>query len=185
MTVYRDAAHCIARVLSIETNDGTKKAGWQSKYEAPGWPEMKSAGSGLSSEERLTQDSMTRALLRRGLSPGQWHALVARRSVNNMEVKESAQWLADNATGPATRRFKKCTIAAWIMPKRSASQKSTRTLPDEFYLISSWDDEGRPEGTLRRWKSVTERWLNNQVSDAHYAVEQLLLDNNLKIDEVA
>lgn len=185
MTVYRDAAHCIARVLSIETNDGTKKAGWQSKYEAPGWPEVKSAGSGLSSEERLTQDSMTRALLRRSLSPRQWHALVAKRSINDMEVAVSAQWLADNAAGPASRRFKKCAIAAWIKPKRAASQRSTRTLPDEFYAISSWDDDGRPEGTLRRWKSLTERWLNTQISDAHNAVEQLLQDNGLKIDEAA
>lgn len=185
MTVYRDAAHCIARVMSIETNDGTTKSGWQMKYQAPGWPETRKAGSGLSDEERLTQDSMTRALLHRELSAAQWHSLVARRSINDMEVAQSIHWLAANATTPASNTFRMKAVTAWVLPKRSQSQKSTRSLPDEFYLISSWDEEGRPEGTLRRWKSITDKWLNSQINDAHNEVERLLQDNGLKIDEAA
>ena len=64
MSIYRDAGHCIARCMSIETNDGTAKSGWQMKYQS-GFPEERGSGSGLSAEERLTQDAMTRHLLHR------------------------------------------------------------------------------------------------------------------------
>src|SRR5690554_1946412 len=101
MSVYRDAGHCIARCMSIETNDGTAKAGWQMKYQAPGWPEIVSSGSGLSPEERLTQDAMTRGMLHRELTDLQWHALVAKYSINDREVAESVRWLIPHVVSPA------------------------------------------------------------------------------------
>ena len=65
MSVYRDAAHCISRVMSIEIHDGTKKASWQRKYKATFDDELLtgSVSDELSPEERLTQDSMTRSTI--------------------------------------------------------------------------------------------------------------------------
>lgn len=184
MTVYRDAGHCIARIMSIETNDGTVKSGWQSAYQS-GWPEAIQKGSGLSAQERLTQDSMTRALIHRNLKPAQWHALVARRSINNREVAEAIRWLSHRVTTPAHDKFRIRAVTAWVLPKRSTGQQSTRVLPESFYLLHTWDDSGRPEGTLRRWKWECDKWLNTQMIEAHNEVERILQEAGLKIDEAA
>lgn len=184
MTVYRDAGHCIARIMSIETNDGTVKSGWQSAYQS-GWPEARQKGSGLSAQERLTQDSMTRALMHRHLKPVQWHALVARRSINNREVAEAIRWLSHRVTTPAHDKFRIRAVTAWVLPKRATGQQSTRALPESFYLLHTWDDSGRPEGTLRRWKWECDKWLNTQMIEAHNEVERILQEAGLKIDEAA
>ena len=182
--IYRDAGHCIARVMSIETNDGTAKAGWQMRYQS-GFPETRGEGSGLSAEERLTQDAMTRGMLHRELSPAQWYALVARRSINNAEVMEAIHWLSRNAVTPAHQLFRLKAVTAWVMSKLSNGQRSTRSLPDAFYVLHTWDNDGTPDGTLRRWKCVTDKWLNNQQADAYEAVERLLVEYRLKVGEAA
>ena len=182
--IYKDAGHCIARVMSIETNDGTAKAGWQMRYQS-GFPEERGVGSGLSAEERLTQDAMTRGMLHRELSPAQWYALVARRSINNAEAMEAIHWLSRNAVTPAHQLFRLKAVTAWVMPKLSNGQKSTRSLPDAFYVLHTWDNDGTPDGTLRRWKCVTDKWLNERYRDAHESVERLLVEYCLKADEAA
>lgn len=176
MTVYRDAGHCIARVMSIETNDGTAKAGWQMKYRAPGWPEVALPGSGLSPEERLTQDAMTRGMLRRELADLQWHALVAKYSINDREVADSVRWLIPRVTSPAHHLFVTKAVTAWAVPRR---------LPEGFYVLHSWDADGTPESTLRRWRGGVYKWLNARVDDAHKRVEGLLKDQGLLIGEAA
>lgn len=92
MSVYRDAAHCISRVMSIEIHDGIKKASWQRTYKATFDDEL-SGGSlrdDLSPEERLTQDSMTRATLKRALPEIQWQALMGKYSINRNEVRAAS-----------------------------------------------------------------------------------------------
>jgi hypothetical protein len=170
--------------MSIETNDGTAKAGWQMRYQS-GFPEERGVGSGLSAEERLTQDAMTRGMLHRELSPAQWYALVARRSINNAEVMEAIHWLSRNAVTPAHQLFRLKAVTAWVMPKLSSGQNSTRSLPDAFYVLHTWDNDGTPDGTLRRWKCVTDKWLNERYRDAHESVERLLVEYCLKADEAA
>tara|TARA_R110002124_G_scaffold85350_2_gene221412 strand:+ start:3206 stop:3724 length:519 start_codon:yes stop_codon:yes gene_type:complete len=172
--------------MSIETNDGTAKSGWQMRYVPPGYPELPpNPPSGLSAEERLTQDAMTRGMLHRELTRAQWFALVARRSINNAEVVEAINWLSHNAVTPAHHLFRLKAVTAWVMPKRADGQTSTRSLPDAFYVLHSWDNDGTPEGTLRRWKCVTDKWLNESYRDAHEAVERLLVDHCLKVGEAA
>lgn len=175
MTVYRDAAQAIARVMSIETIDGTAIAEWQKHYQA-GWPELRGKGCGLTSSERLAQDSMTRALLHRELRPVVWHALVAGFSINDMEVAESVRWLAPRIESPAHHLFRlKCTTA-WARPKKrgTTGQKTSTSLPDAFYELHTWDNNGTPEGTLRRWRAVTKRWLDDRVADGFQDVGQIL-----------
>lgn len=175
MTVYRDAAHCISRVMSIEIHDGTKKADWQRRYK-PGFDDelpRDSVEDGLSPEERLTQDSMTRALLKRSLPEIQWQALVGKYSINQNEVRDAAGYLTARVVSPAHRLFKTKCVMAWIVPERR------RGLPESFYVLHSWDADGTPERTLRRWRSITKRWLDDQVSAAHLTVEALLEEGGL------
>ena len=149
--VYRDVAHVVARVMSIEAIDGTSKPSWQSRY-VSGWPEVRSGGESLSDAERLAQDSMTRAVLHRELPAAAWNVLMAKYSINDHEVVRAVQWLTSRVESPAHHLFKmKCTTA-WAIPKR---------LPSEFYVLHTWDADGVPESTLRRWRVVTRRWLED------------------------
>ena len=172
MTVYRDAGHCIARVMSIETNTCTAQSAWQRRYQ-PGYTELPGEGCGLSAEERLAQDAMVRALLHRDLPKVQWHALVAKYSINNHEVADSVRWLIREVATPAHHLFKMKAVTAWAVPRR---------LPDAFYVLHSWDNDGTPDYTLRRWRRNLFRWLDDQVSEAHASVETLLDQYKLVID---
>lgn len=173
MAVYRDAAHCIARVMSIETNTLTAQAAWQRRYQSGFVGEVKGS-SGLSAEERLAQDAMVRALLRRKLSKVQWHAIVARYSINDLEVAESIRHLVIAVETPAHHLFKMKSVAAWAVPTR---------FPAAFYVLHSWDNEGTPERTLRRWRSGVYRWLHARVDEAHVVVEGVLQECGLLNDD--
>jgi hypothetical protein len=184
MSVYRDAAHAISRIMCIETIDGTKKASWQSKYQsgfvdgcAPANP------CPLSESERLTQDSMTRAAIHRALSPELWHALVAKYSINDVEVAESVRYLIPRVVTPAHTLFKMKCVTAWAIPKKRGVQEGVKTsrqgLPDAFYDVNSWDADGTPEGSLRRWKHITMGWLNGRVDQAFQQVTSVLEEKGL------
>lgn len=186
MTVYRDTAQALARVMSIETIDGTAIAMWQKQYQA-GWPELRGKGSGLSSSERLTQDCMTHALLRRELPAVAWHALVAGFSINDLEVAESVRWLVPRVVSPAHTMFKMKCVTAWARPKRrgTTGHKTSTRLPDGFYDLHTWDSSGTPEGTLRRWRAVTKGWLDDRVSEGFAASGQILLRQGLLMTNAA
>jgi hypothetical protein len=68
---------------------------------------------------------------------------------------------------------------AWMIPERRNG------LPSSFYVLHSWDAEGTPERTLRRWRSITKAWLDDKVTAAHFAVEALLEERCLLFKEVA
>ena len=162
--VYRDAGHCIARTMSIETNDSTAKAAWQLKYKS-GYPELPGEGSGLSAQERLTQDAMTRAMLHRYLTEWEWNCLLARFSINDNEVKQAVGWIIPRIESPAHYLFITKAVTAWAIPKR---------LPEAFYVLHSWDNDGTPERTLRRWKKQIHDALHGHVSSAYAQTERLM-----------
>lgn len=175
MGVYRDVGHVIARVMSIETIDGTKKAGWQQRYQ-PGFPESRQGGEGLSVQERLTQDSMTRAALHRELPELAWQVLVAKYSINDVEVAQAVHWLVPRVSCPAHHLFRMKCVTAWAIPRR---------LPEAFYQLQTWDVDGTPEGTLRRWRSVMKQWLEGQVNEAFKAALPILECRGLIDQEAA
>ncbi len=164
MGVYRDVGHVIARVMSIDTIDGTKKAAWQAQYQA-GFPESRGSGEGLSEQERLTQDSMTRAALHRELPELSWQVLVAKYSISDAEVAKAVHWLVPRVVCPAHHLFRMKCVTAWAIPRR---------LPEAFYQLHTWDADGTPEGTLRRWRAVTKQWLEAQVTEAFRQAEPVL-----------
>lgn len=174
--IYRDEHHCIARIMSIETNDGTKKSGWQMKYTPPGWRELPQYSSGLSADERLTQDSMTRHMLHRELSELHWNALVAKYSINDLEVAEAIRWLIPRVESTAHRLFVTKAVTAWAIPRR---------LPQAFYVLHTWDCDGTPDRTLRRWRSSVYKWLDSAVDDAFAAAGKALKESGLLIDRAA
>lgn len=190
MSVYRDAGHAVSRIMSIETIDGTKKSSWQSQYSS-GFVEGVGPANPcpLSDGERLTQDSMTRGMIHRSLAPDLWHALVAKYSINDVEVIESVRYLIPRAVTPAHHLFRMKCVTAWAVPKKRGVQEGAKTsrkgLPDAFYDVNSWDTDGTPEGSLRRWKHITFGWLNGRVDEAFRQVTSLLEENALIEREAA
>lgn len=183
MSVYRDSGHAIARIMSIETIDGTKKSSWQDQYQS-GWPDGPQAANPcpLSTTERLAQDSMTRSGIHEGLDRVLWFTLVARYSINLVEVDEAVRYLIPRVVAPAHLLFKSKCVTAWAVPqKKGASNVKTsrRGLPDAFYLINTWDADGTPEGTLYRWKSICMKWINGNLSRAHREATAILEEKGL------
>lgn len=180
--IYRDAAHAIARVMSIETIDGTQKADWQRQYSA-GFVEGEVAANPcpLSTAERLAQDSMTRSRLHQQLSPVLWAVLVAKYSINQVEVAEAVRFLVPRVATPAHQLFRMKSVTAWAIPQKRGQKGAKRTsgLPDAFYDVNSWDTDGAPESTLRRWRQVTTRWLEERVDEAFREVHAVLEGNGL------
>lgn len=177
MSAYKDAGHCISRVMSIDAHDGTAKPAWQNRYKATADDELLGSrlDDGLSPAERTTQDAMTRSMLKRELAAIQWHALVGKYSINETEVQDAARYLVPRVVSPAHHLFKTKCVMAWMVPERR------RGLPTSFYQIHTWDADGTPDRTLRRWRSTTSRWLDDQVSAAHLAVESLLEQHGLLV----
>lgn len=176
MGIYRDTGHVIARIMSVETIDGTAKAGWQQRYQA-GFPESRQgSGAGLSEAERLTQDCMTRAALHRELPELAWQVLVAKYSINDAEVARAVHWIIPRVECPAHHLFKLKCVTAWAIPRR---------LPAAFYQLHTWDADGTPEGTLRRWRAVMKRWLEDRVNDAFVLAEPILAERGLIESEAA
>lgn len=186
--IYRDAEHAIARIMSIETIDGTQKADWQRRYEA-GYQEEPPAANPcpLTASERLAQDAMTRAMLHRELKPEHWSVLVAKYSINQKEVAEAVHYLVPRAVTPAHYLFRIKCVAAWAIPQKRGQQgiKRSSGLPDAFYEINSWDTDGTPESTLRRWRQVTLRWLEDMVSGAIREANGVLLENGMLMEIAA
>ncbi|CAE6906469.1 MULTISPECIES: hypothetical protein [Pseudomonas] len=188
MSVYRDAAHAIARIMAIETIDGTKKAAWQRQYE-PGFAEEPPASNPcpLSDSERLTQDSMTRSRLHKELSPVLWAVLVAKYSINDIERAQAVHYLVPRVVTPAHHLFRMKAVTAWAIPQMRGQKGAKRSsgLPDSFYELSSWDADGTPESTLRRWRVAVNRWLESQVDDAFADVTRVLQGSNLILKAAA
>jgi hypothetical protein len=169
MGVYRDVGHAVARVMSIETIDGTKKQGWQSLYRS-GFPETRSGCSGLSTQERLAQDAMTRAALHRELPDLAWRLLVAKYSINDIEVAQAVHWIVPRTPGASHHLFRMKCVTAWAIPRR---------LGPAFYELHTWDADGTPERTLRRWRGETKRWLEVQLTIAFSLATPILQSGGL------
>lgn len=175
--IYRDAAHAIARIMSIETIDGTQKADWQRQYSA-GFVEGEATANPcqLSNSERLAQDSMTRSRIHKELSQELWAVLVAKYSINQAEVVDAVRYLVPRVSTPAHYLFRMKSVTAWAIPQKRGQKGAKRSagLPDSFYDVNSWDTDGTPESTLRRWRQVTNRRLEDLVDQAFREVNSVL-----------
>ncbi len=186
--IYRDAAHAVARIMSIETIDGTKKASWQRQYSA-GFVDGEALPNPcqLSDSERMAQDSMARSRVHRELSPVLWAVLVAKFSINQVEVAEAVHFLVPRVVTPAHHLFRMKAVTAWAIPQKRGQQgvKRSSGLPDAFYDVNTWDTDGTPESTLRRWRLVTGRWLEDQVDEAFRQVSSVLGESGLLQEHAA
>ena len=86
--VYRNEQHAIIRAMAVDSISTCKPSQWQSQYSS-GYVEdltkKHSETESLSANDRLTQDSMTRARIHRNTSQSAFYAVVAKYGADEQE----------------------------------------------------------------------------------------------------
>lgn len=88
LAIYRDEQHAIIRAMAVDSISTCKPSQWQSQYSS-GYVEdltkKHSETESLSANDRLTQDSMTRARIHRNTSQSAFYAVVAKYGADEQE----------------------------------------------------------------------------------------------------
>ncbi len=156
MAMYKDVMGTLVRVLAADNIDNSTKQSWQKLIDAD--LRQGGAGSTLSVRDKFDYDCCLYALLHRQLDPAQWDVLVAKYSTHKANKVAAIGRLVARTTSPAPQLFIYKALTAWAIPKLKGIQAGKRStdmivLPAEFYDINTWDVEGKPESTRRRWKT--------------------------------
>ena len=156
MAMYKDVMGTLVRVLAADNIDNSTKQSWQKLIDA----DLRQGGTGstLSVRDKFDYDCCLYALLHRQLEPAQWDVLVAKYSTHKANKVAAIGRLVARTTSPAPQLFIYKALTAWAIPKLRGVQVGKRStdmivLPAEFYDMNSWDTEGKPESTRRRWKT--------------------------------
>ncbi|SFU97866.1 hypothetical protein [Pseudomonas sp. OV546] len=156
MAMYKDVMGTLVRVLAADNIDNSTKQSWQKLIDA----DLRQGGTGstLSVRDKFDYDCCLYALLHRQLEPAQWDVLVAKYSTHKGNKVNAIGRLVARMVSPAPHLFIYKALTAWAIPKLKGIQVGKRStdmivLPAEFYDMNSWDVEGKPESTRRRWKT--------------------------------
>ena len=156
MAIYKDVMGTLVRVLAADNIDNSTKQSWQKLIDA----ELRSGGqgAGISVRDKFDYDCCLYALLHRELAPAQWDVLVAKYSTHKANKVGAIGRLVTRIISPAPQLFTYKAVTAWAIPKLRGVQDRKRStdmivLPAEFYDMNTWDLEGKPESTRRRWKT--------------------------------
>jgi len=88
LAVYRNEQHAIIRAMAVDSISTCKPSQWQSQYSS-GYVEdltkTHTETESLSANDRLTQDSMTRARIHRNTSQSAFYAVVAKYGADEQE----------------------------------------------------------------------------------------------------
>lgn len=156
MAMYNDVMSTLVRVLAADNIDNSTKQSWQKLIDA----DLRQGGTGstLSVRDKFDYDCCLYALLHRQLDAAQWDVLVAKYSTHKANKVGAIGRLVARMVSPAPQLFIYKSLTAWAIPKLKGVQVGKRStdmivLPAEFYDMNSWDVEGKPESTRRRWKT--------------------------------
>lgn len=156
MGIYKDVMGTLVRVLAADNIDNSTKQSWQKLIDAD--LRLGGNGSSISVRDKFDYDCCLYALLHRELESGQWDVLVAKYSTHKANKVAAIGRLVSRTTSSAPQLFVYKALTAWAIPKLRGIQTGKRStdmivLPAEFYDMNSWDTEGKPESTRRRWRT--------------------------------
>jgi hypothetical protein len=115
--VYRNEQHAIIRAMAVDSIPSCKPAQWQSQYSS-GYVEdltkKHSEVDSLSANDRLTQDSMTRARIHRNTSQSAFYAVVAKYGADEQERANAVNELVKAVVcDGVSDDFKRLIIWTW------------------------------------------------------------------------
>ena len=88
LAVYRNEQHAIIRAMAVDSISTCKPAQWQTQYSSGYVEDLTKKHSeieSMSANDRLTQDSMTRARIHRNTSQSAFYAVVAKYGADEQE----------------------------------------------------------------------------------------------------
>ncbi|MBC8877897.1 hypothetical protein [Pseudomonas cerasi] len=156
MGIYKDVMGTLVRVLAADNIDNSTKQSWQKLIDAD--LRLTGNGSSISVRDKFDYDCCLYALLHRELESAQWDVLVAKYSTHKANKVAAIGRLVSRTTSPAPQLFIYKALTAWAIPKLRGVQTGKRStdmivLPAKFYDMNTWDTEGKPESTRRRWRT--------------------------------
>lgn len=173
--IYRDGQHAMIRAAAVDTISTSKPAEWQQQYHS-GFVDSLTARAeteSLPPADRLAQDSMTRALIKRTVKRAAFYAMVAKYSANEPERAKAIEELAKLSDVNASHKFKLVMIWSW------ASEHVKRGVIAE--MVSKG---GQSRRTLERRRHAIIKWLNSLESEVITDISVVLKERGL-IDEAA
>ena len=117
LAVYRNEQHAIIRAMAVDSIPSCKPAQWQAQYSS-GYVEdltkKHSEVESLSANDRLTQDSMTRARIHRNTSLSAFYAVVAKYGADEQERANAVNELVKAVVcDGVSDDFKRLIIWTW------------------------------------------------------------------------
>jgi len=117
LAVYRNEQHAIIRAMAVDSISTCKPSQWQSQYSS-GYVEdltkKHSETESLSANDRLTQDSMTRARIHRNTSQSAFYAVVAKYGADEQERANAVNELVKAVVcDGVSDDFKRLIIWTW------------------------------------------------------------------------
>lgn len=170
--VYQNVISAVVRALAAE--DMTDVAAcWRDPIAISA---ARRSGEIVGKEAARLYDVMVHALLHRSLTAAQWDALTAKYSTHAERKHAAIARMAKAVVSPAPERFRHAATVTWALPKLPGvdGKRSLNVLPAGWYCMANWDDDGRPESTLYRWRAGIRRELERQVNEALVAAQEVL-----------
>lgn len=117
LAVYRNEQHAIIRAMAVDSISTCKPAQWQTQYSS-GYVEALTKKhietESLSANDRLTQDSMTRARIHRNTSRSAFYAVVAKYGADEQERANAVNELVKAVVcDGVSDDFKRLIIWTW------------------------------------------------------------------------
>ncbi|WMR34726.1 hypothetical protein [Metapseudomonas otitidis] len=194
--IYTGVLAAVVSALAAECIDNTAKQAWQRLIDGA----MKSGRRpSVSPTDRMEADCWVHARLHSQLPPRLWNVLVARFSTHRARRLNAIAALFPVVNSPASALFRQKAICSWAIPQlrgvkadagrqgRLEVKRSTDVivLPARFYDMTTWDNEGTPERTRRRWRANIAKDLEQMVDQALALAEEILQAEGVLLDEAA
>lgn len=179
---YQSVLAAVVRALAAETMSGVGGGDFEPKVQA-----AKQKGAIVGKEAAFLFDCMVFSRLHKNLTSEHWRHLVAKYSTHVDRKHAAIEEITRSHRSPAPERFRHCAILTWAMPKLPGvdGKRSTSVLPAAWYDMSNWDNDGRPESTLRRWRNGIRKALEKEVNDALVEAQHILEAEGLLIGDAA
>ena len=179
---YRNVVSAVVRALASEVINSAGGCDFEPKVQTARVP-----GAICGKEEAFLTDCWVHGRLHKALPVGLWLALVAKYSTHLERKHDAMMALAGSVKSPAPGRFIQCAVATWAFPKLPGAEgkRSTSVLPAAWYELDRWDEDGRPQKTLERWRRDIRRDLERQVDRALVEAHEILAAEGLVAGEAA
>ena len=179
---YRNVVSAVVRALAAETINSAGGCDFEPKVQC-----AKQKGEIVGKEAAFLTDCWVFGRLHKSLSAAHWRALVAKFSTHTERKHAAIAELTKVMRSPAPERFLHCAVVTWALPKLPGvdGKRSTNVLPAGWYEMSNWNDDGRPESTLRRWRNDIRKSLESQVNEALVSAQHILEAEGLLLGDAA